>query len=155
MPTATRPAGATPTTRAGYPAPGTGTPVASPPAGAIPTPATPTITPGVVRSRIQATDPRMFQIASGQPQLVMFFANWSKESSSVAPVINALQNRYKDRILFTFLDIEDPGNSLFKALIGSRVPLFFLLDAQGNVLNEWQGVVPAADFEAAFNAAGG
>lgn len=73
----------------------------------------------------------------------------------MAPVINALQNRYKDRILFTFLDIEDPGNSLFKALIGSRVPLFFLLDAQGNVLNEWQGVVPAADFEAAFNAAGG
>jgi thioredoxin-like negative regulator of GroEL len=109
----------------------------------------------VVRSRIQATDPRTFQIVSGQNQLVMFYANWSNESNSMAPVINSLADRYKDRILFTFLDIEDPANSLFKILLGDRLPRFFLLDAQGNVLKEWQGIVPAIDFEQVFNTTGG
>jgi thiol-disulfide isomerase/thioredoxin len=115
------------------------------------TPGVPAPTPGVVRTRIRATDPRTFEIISGQPQFVELFAYWSKTSQSMAPVVHALEDGYDDRIRFVYLDIDDPQNSLFKALIEDRLPpLFFLLDGQGNVLGEWQGFVPAAEFESAF-----
>jgi thiol-disulfide isomerase/thioredoxin len=106
-----------------------------------------------VRTRIRATDPRTFEIISGQPQFVEFFAYWSKTSQSMAPVVHALEDGYDDRIRFVYLDIDDPQNSLFKSLIDDRLPpLFFLLDGQGNVLGEWQGFVSAAEFESAFAA---
>jgi thiol-disulfide isomerase/thioredoxin len=111
----------------------------------------PSVTPGIVRTRIRATDPRSFEIVSGQRQLVEFFAYWSKTSQSMAPVIHALEDRYDERIRFVYLDIDDPQNNLFKSLIDDRLPpLFYLLDGQGNVLGEWQGIVPAAEFESAF-----
>ena len=127
----------------------------SPPAAGIsPTPL-PTLTPGVVRTRLRATDPRTFQIVSGQHQLVEFFAFWDPVSRSMAPVMHGLEDRYKDRIRFVYLDIEDPANSLFKSLIGSRLPpLFFLLDGQGNILQEWRGYVTTEDFERTFSTIG-
>jgi thiol-disulfide isomerase/thioredoxin len=151
-----------PGSRPDYPAPGV-TPTAipgaqispSPPAAGIsPTPL-PTLTPGVVRTRLRATDPRTFQIVSGQHQLVEFFAFWDPVSRSMAPVVHGLEDRYKDRIRFVYLDIDDPANSLFKSLIGSRLPpLFFLLDGQGNILQEWRGYVTTEDFERAFSTIG-
>jgi len=73
----------------------------------------------------------------------------------MAPVMHALEDRYKERINFIYLDIDDPANSLFKSLIRGRIdPFFFLLDGQGVVLEQWQGFVPAEEFEAAFAAIG-
>lgn len=149
----TSPALATPTSAAiPYPGPGTVTQLPPPPGTPAPTvAASPTVTQGVVRTRIQASDPRSFQVVSGQPQLVEFFAYWSNTSRSMAPVVHALEDRYGERIRFVYLDIDDPQNSLFKSLINDRLPpLFYLLDGQGNVLAEWQGFVPAAEFESAF-----
>jgi thiol-disulfide isomerase/thioredoxin len=105
----------------------------------------------VVRTRIEATDPRTFQTVAGQPQLVEFFAYWDTVSLSMAPVVHVLEDRYQDRIRFVYLDIDDPANNLFSTLIGSRLPpLFFLLDEQGNVVEAWRGYVEAEDFERAF-----
>lgn len=144
-----------PTVRPEYPGPGATAPAPSPTGTGVPAPQVPTFTPGVLRSRLQATDPRTFQIVSGQTQLVMFFAYWSPESSSMAPVVTVLESRYKDRIRFVYLDIEDPGNSLFKALSKDRLlPLIFILDAQGNVLKEWQGIVPGEEIDRALSTAG-
>ncbi len=147
-----------PGSRPGYPAPGV-TPTAIPGAQISPSPPgaglTPTPTPGVVRTRLRATDPRTFQIVSGQPQLVEFFAFWDPVSRSMAPVVHGLEDRYKDRMRFVYLDIDDPANSLFKSLIGSRLPpLFFLLDGQGNVLQEWRGYVTSEELERAFSTIG-
>ena len=106
-----------------------------------------------MRTRIQTSDPRSFQVVSGQPQLVEFFAYWSNTSRSMAPVVHALEDRYGERIRFVYLDIDDPQNSLFKSLINDRLPpLFYLLDGQGNVLAEWQGQVSVTEFESAFAA---
>lgn len=147
---------AQPTTRSEYPVPGATTPAPTPAGGGVPTVQVPTFTPGVLRSRLQATDPRTFQIVSGQTQLVMFFAYWSPESNSMAPVVTVLESRYKDRIRFVYLDIEDPANDLFQRLIRGRLlPLIFVLDAQGNVLHEWQGIVPSQDLDRALSTAGG
>ncbi len=69
--------------------------------------------------------------------------------------MNGLEDRYKDRIGFVYLDLDDPANSLFKALLKGRLPPFFyLVDAQGNLLQEWQGYVPIDVFENAFASIG-
>ncbi len=74
----------------------------------------------------------------------------------MAPVVNVLESRYKNRIRFVYLDVEAPENSLFQRLIQGRLlPLIFLLDAQGNVLQEWQGIVPAENLDQALLTAGG
>ncbi len=149
-----------PGSRPGYPAPGvtpTGIPGTlispSPPVAGLTGTPQPTPTQAVVRTRLRATDPRTFQIVSGQHQLVEFFAFWDPVSRSMAPVVHALEDRYQGSIRFVYLDIEDPANSLFRSLIGSRLPpLFYLLDEQGNVLEEWRGYVTVEDFERAFTA---
>lgn len=149
-----------PTTRPEYPPPTGATPTLITPGVISPTPpipatqaGVPTLAPtqGLVRTRLQATDPRTFEIISGQYQLVEFFAFWSTISKSMAPVVYSLEDRYQDQIRFVYLDIDDPANSLFRSLIGSRLPpLFFLLDGQGNVVKEWVGYVSAEEFESVF-----
>jgi hypothetical protein len=105
----------------------------------------------IVRARIQATDPREFQIVSGHPQLVEFFTYDTPASRSMAPIMNTLENRYLDQIGFVYLDLEDPANSMFKSMLKGRVaPFFYLLDSQGVLIQEWQGFVPLESFEAAF-----
>lgn len=112
---------------------------------------TPTAPMGLVRTELRASDPSEFSLVSGELQLVMFFAHWSPLSKSMAPVMNALEEKYQDRITFFYLDIDDPSNNFYKYLLGDRLPpVFFLIDSQGIVLNEWQGFVMPEEFEAAF-----
>jgi thiol-disulfide isomerase/thioredoxin len=114
---------------------------------------TPTVTPtlGLLRTELVATDPQSFRIVSGEFQLVEFFAFWSPECQSMAPVMNVLEQRYDDRLRFIYLDIDDPANSLFKTLLNNRLPpVFFLLDGEGKILHEWQGYVELEAFETAI-----
>jgi thioredoxin-like negative regulator of GroEL len=98
-----------------------------------------------------ASDPADFTLASGEIQLVEFYAVWARLSSSMAPVMNGLEDQYKGTIRFVYLDIDDPANALYKLLLGGRLPpLFFLLDGDGRVIHEWQGFVKREEFEAVF-----
>ena len=116
---------------------------------------TPTATMGLVRTELKASDPSEFSLVSGELQLVMFFADWSPISKSLAPVMHALEEKYQERITFVYLDIDDPANNLYKYLLGDRLPpVFFFLDGQGNVLNEWQGFVNPEDFGGVFASVG-
>jgi len=144
-----------------YPGPGGDQSLVTPGGGAQPTfvsgtpteELTPTVTPtlGLLSTKLVATDPRTFQIASGEYQLVEFFAFWSPESQSMAPVMNVLEQRYSDRVRFVYLDIDDPANSLFKTLLANRLPpVYFLLDGSGNILHEWQGYIELDAFETTF-----
>ena len=108
-------------------------------------------TPGLVQTALRATNPEDFVLASGGMQLVEFFAFWSPTSKSMAPLMYSLEEKYQGRILFSYLDVDDPANSLYKTLLGDRLPpVFFLLDSQGTVLAEFQGYVKPEEFESAF-----
>jgi thiol-disulfide isomerase/thioredoxin len=141
-----------------YPGPGSDQSLVTPGSGPQPTFApgvpteesTPTTTPtlGLLRTELVASDPKSFRLASGEYQLVEFFAFWSPESQSMAPVMNVLEQRNSDRVQFVYLDIDDPANSLFKTLLANRLPpVFFLLDGSGNILHEWQGYIELDAFE--------
>jgi hypothetical protein len=72
----------------------------------------------------------------------------------MAPIVHGLEDRYTDRIAFSYLDIDDPATAEFRATLGYRVqPEFYLLDAQGNVLQKWIGPVQEQAFVAAFDGA--
>jgi thioredoxin-like negative regulator of GroEL len=67
------------------------------------------------------------------------------------PIVHGLQAKYEDRIGFVYLDIDDAANAEFKRALGYRVqPHFFLLDAEGQVVQSWLGRVPEAELEAAL-----
>lgn len=122
--------------------------------------ATPTITPTPlppppwVRVPLRATDPRTVRLASGKVQLIEFFAFWSGPSQAMAPLIQGIENEYRERVNFIYLDIDDPATNYFKRELGFRMePHFFLLDAQGRILQQWVGYVSVTVLRQALDAA--
>lgn len=70
----------------------------------------------------------------------------------MAPIVHGLEADWSDRIVFSYLDIDDPNTQSFKTALKYRVqPHYFLLDAQGNIVKQWLGSVKAEEFVAAFN----
>ena len=66
--------------------------------------------------------------------------------------MHGLEAEYGDQMKFTYLDIDDPANDAFKQELGYRVqPHLFLLDEEGNVLQQWQGMVSEEQFRQAFD----
>ncbi len=67
------------------------------------------------------------------------------------PIVHGLEAKYGDRIQFTYLDIDDSRNDIFKKTLGFRAqPQFFLLDGNGNVIQQWFGFVPEEQLVRAF-----
>lgn len=159
------PAPGTTATNEAYPAPtGQPTPVqgVSPTPTLTPTP-TPTLTPTAtptpiptrvpVSSRMIATDPKTVELESGQIQFVEFFAFWDGYSKSMAPIVHQLEARYGEEINFVYLDIDDPATKEFKLTLGYQIqPHFFLLDQEGEIIEQWIGLVKESEFESVIQA---
>ena len=72
----------------------------------------------------------------------------------MAPIVHGLEDRYFDRMAFSYLDIDDPANAAFEQALGFRYqPELYLLDGQGQVIKKWVGAVPEQELAAAFDAA--
>ena len=73
----------------------------------------------------------------------------------MAPVVHGLEAEYSDKMNFVYLDIDDPNTKVFRDALGRRAqPEFYLLDADGNVIQQWFGRVTPEAFEEAFAQAG-
>jgi hypothetical protein len=69
------------------------------------------------------------------------------------PVVDGLEAEYGEVIEFVRLNIDDPANDAAKRRFGFRFqPHFFLLDANGEIVEQWLGPVAEAQFRAAFAA---
>jgi hypothetical protein len=72
----------------------------------------------------------------------------------MAPIVHGLEAEYYDRINVVYLDIDDPANDIFKRELGYLFqPHFFLLDGEGNILEQWLGSVRGQDFRSAIDSA--
>ena len=70
------------------------------------------------------------------------------------PVVHGLEAEYWGRVDFLYFDRDDPDNSSVMDQYNFRVqPQFVLIDAQGNVLNEWVGYISEDDLRPALDAA--
>lgn len=85
----------------------------------------------------RVTDPGTVTLASGQVQLVEFFAHWCTICKAIAPTVHGLEDIYGDRVNFVYLDRDDPATADLQAQLGYVYqPHIFILDPQGNVLFE-------------------
>jgi hypothetical protein len=67
------------------------------------------------------------------------------------PIVDGLENEYGERIDFVYLNIDDPETAAAKEKYGYRVqPHFFLVNAEGDVVDEWLGPVSRDAFVTAF-----
>ena len=67
------------------------------------------------------------------------------------PIVHGLEAAYETQIEFVYVNIDDPASDALKQRYGFRYqPYFVLVDSQGEVVQEWFGLVEAADFEQAF-----
>ena len=67
-------------------------------------------------------------------------------------MVHGLEVEYYDKIDFVYLDIDDSRTDDFKRQLGYRVqPHLFLLDGNGNIIQQWLGIVPEADLRTAFD----
>lgn len=68
--------------------------------------------------------------------------------------MHGLEAEYNGKVNFSYLDIDDPATEPFKLSLGYRVqPHIFLLDAQGNVIQQWLGPVNREELALAFETA--
>lgn len=65
--------------------------------------------------------------------------------------MHGLEAEYQAQMKFVYLDIDDNRTAPFKKALGYRYqPHLFLLDAEGNILNQWVGFVDETELEAAI-----
>lgn len=70
--------------------------------------------------------------------------------------MHGLEAEWGEQVNFVYLDIDDAATEPFKRQLGYRVqPHLFLLDGDGQVLQQWLGFVDAATLEAALQQATG
>lgn len=115
----------------------------------------PTFTPPASRKEIkaglEASDPSQVQLASGEIQLVEFFAYWCGVCRNLAPTVHELEAAYSERMNFIYLDIDDSANDPFKEALGYQIqPHLFLIDEHGKIIREWLGRASEADLRQAI-----
>ena len=67
------------------------------------------------------------------------------------PIVDGLEREYGEQIDFVYLNIDNPDTAAAKEKFGYRVqPHFFLVSAEGEVVEEWLGPVQRQQFVAAF-----
>jgi thiol-disulfide isomerase/thioredoxin len=112
-----------------------------------------------LRTDLEATDPSTVKLASGKPELIVFFAYWDGNSRIMMPVLLNLQDQYGSRVNFVYLDQDNPATSQLKRALYfeayDTLPQTFLLDANGKILRKWKGVIQQADLEQAIKAISG
>jgi thioredoxin-related protein len=70
--------------------------------------------------------------------------------------VHGLEAEWGEQVNFAYLDIDDPATDPFKRALGYRVqPHMFLVDGDGNLLQQWLGYVDSATLEAALAQATG
>jgi thiol-disulfide isomerase/thioredoxin len=85
--------------------------------------------------------------ATGNPQLIEFFAYWCTTCARVRPIVHGLEAEYWDRVDFVYLDIDDPANREAMNEYGfTAQPYFVLIEADGTVVQTWFGYTEADTF---------
>jgi|GEM_PF-719056 len=93
---------------------------------------------------------------TGNPQLLEFYTTWCPTCRQAAPIVHGLEADYWGDVDFIYLDREEAVNKDVVDLFGIRYqPVFILLDAEGNFVEQWFGAVNEASLRDALDAISG
>lgn len=71
----------------------------------------------------------------------------------MAPMVHRLEAEYYGRVIFTYLDADDSRTDAFKSQLGFFYqPEFYLLDANGNLIEKLVGPVSEETFREVLDA---
>lgn len=69
------------------------------------------------------------------------------------PVVNGLEETWKNRVSFLRLDVDTPeGSEAARRLGTSGIPAFYFISRDGRVVGDLMGAVPQADLESRLQA---
>lgn len=78
--------------------------------------------------------------------LIDFYADWCGPCIAMKPVFNELESKYKDKINFEKVNVdEDPAYAQKYGVMS--IPTFVIKDKDGNEIDRKMGAVPKAQFE--------
>jgi hypothetical protein len=70
----------------------------------------------------------------------------------MAPMVHGLEAEYFGKVKFSYLDADDPNTDEFQRTLGFYYqPEFYLLDANGNLIQKLVGFVSEEEFRNLFN----
>lgn len=96
-----------------------------------------------LRHTAQMTQPYDQAIATSQPLLIEFYANWCTTCQAIAPTVAQLHRDYGDRVGFVMVDIDDPQwREPVQAHHVMGVPHWVALDRGRSVVATAVGEVP-------------
>jgi len=71
----------------------------------------------------------------------------------MAPVVHGLESEYAGRIGFAYIDVDDSAGNWLQQELGYRVqPHLFLLDSDGDVVEQWIGFTSKEKLIISFDA---
>ena len=88
-------------------------------------------------------------LQSDQPVVIDFWAEWCAPCRQIAPIIKELAAEYGDRIKIVKMDIDSNPNT--PGQYGVRAIPTILAFKDGQVVQQFQGVRPKADFDVMVN----
>lgn len=69
----------------------------------------------------------------------------------MAPMVHGLEAKYSGKVVFSYLDADDPRTFNFQQELGFYYqPEIYLLDPNGIVLQKWVGFTSETDLENTF-----
>jgi len=72
----------------------------------------------------------------------------------MSPIVHRLEQKYAGQVRFVFLDVDDPNVTPYQQTLPYfGTPSFVLLDRDGNVLENWVGLISWTRFQDAIDAA--
>jgi len=97
----------------------------------------------------ELTNGEFENFVKGEPVLIDFFAEWCMPCVMMGPVMDELSDKFKGKIKFGKVDIDD--NSDIAEKFGVRSIPNFVLFKDGKVVEQFMGAMPAEDFEDKLN----
>ena len=82
---------------------------------------------------------------AGRPVFIDLWAEWCVPCRKVEPIIEELAEEYKDKMVFTKLNIDENLKTAERYQIMS-IPMFLILDNELGVLEKFIGAVPKQKF---------
>ncbi len=96
-----------------------------------------------MREMAQASMGYQEALSSRKPTLLEFYADWCTTCQGMAPIINNLEQEYKDEINLVMLNIDDPQwQEIIKEYKVTGVPQFTFLDPDRQMIDTLIGKVP-------------